>query len=48
MNEYVSMFISYIIYGIESNGTVSDEVIIVVFLNGLEIIKRKLECEKII
>ena len=46
MNEYVSMFISYIICGVASNGTVSDEVIIAAFLNGLEIIKRKLECEK--
>ena len=46
VNEYVSMFISYIICGVASNGTVSDEVIIAAFLNGLEIIKRKLECEK--
>jgi hypothetical protein len=28
------MFISYIICGVASNGTVSDEVIIVAFLNG--------------
>ena len=46
MNEYVSIFITFIISGVTSSGAVSDEVIIGAFLNALEIVKRKLECEK--
>ena len=46
MNEYVSIFISFIISGVISSGGVSNEVIIGAFLNALEIVKRKLECEK--
>ena len=46
VNEYVSIFISFIISGVLSSGSVSDEAIIGAFLNALEIVKRKLECEK--
>ena len=46
VNEYVSIFISFIISGIISSGGVSNEVIIGAFLNALEIVKRKLECKK--
>ena len=46
VNNYVAIFISFIISGIGSSGTVSNEVIVGAFLNALEIIKRKLECEK--
>ena len=46
VNEYVSIFISFIISGVISGGGVSNEVIIGAFLNALEIVKRKLECEK--
>jgi len=46
VNEYVSIFISFIISGVISSGGVSNEVIIGAFLNALEIVKRKLECEK--
>ena len=46
VNEYVSIFISFIISGVISSGSVSNEVIIGAFLNALEIVKRKLECEK--
>ena len=46
VNNYVSIFISFIITGVGSNGAVSNEVIIGAFLNALEIIKRKVECEK--
>ena len=46
VNNYVSIFITFFISGVTSNGNVSDEVIIGSFLNALEIIKRKLECEK--
>ena len=42
----MAIFISFIISGIGSSGTVSNEVIVGAFLNALEIIKRKLECEK--
>ena len=46
VNEYVSIFITFIISGVTSSGAVSNEVIIGAFLNALEIVKRKLECEK--
>ena len=46
VNEYVSIFISFIISGVLSSGSVSDEAIVGAFLNALEIVKRKLECEK--
>ena len=46
VNNYVSIFITFFISGVTSNGNASDEVIIGSFLNALEIIKRKLECEK--
>ena len=45
-NEYISIFISFIISGIGSSGSASNEAIIGAFLNSLEIIKRKVECEK--
>ena len=45
-NEYISIFISFIISGIGSTGSASNEAIIGAFLNSLEIIKRKVECEK--
>jgi hypothetical protein len=45
-NNYVSIFITFFISGITSNKSVSNEVIIGSFLNALEIIKRKVECEK--
>ena len=45
-NEYVSIFISFILSGIGSSGSASNEAIIGGFLNALEIIKRKVECEK--
>ena len=45
-NNYVSIFITFFISGITSNDSVSNEVIIGAFLNALEIIKRKVECEK--
>ena len=46
VNEYISIFISFILSGIGSSGSASNEAIIGGFLNALEIIKRKLECEK--
>ena len=46
VNNYVSIFVTFIICGVASNGSVSNEVIIGAFLNALEIVKRKLECEK--
>ena len=46
VNEYVSIFISFILSGIGSSGSASNEAIIGGFLNALEIIKRKVECEK--
>ena len=46
VNHYISMFITFIIQGVTSTGSTSNEVIIGAFLNALEIIKRKLECEK--
>ena len=45
-NEYISIFISFILSGIGSSGSASNEAIIGGFLNALEIIKRKVECEK--
>ena len=45
-NEYISIFISFIISSIGSTGSASNEAIIGAFLNSLEIIKRKVECEK--
>ena len=46
VNEYVSIFITFIIAGVTGNGGVTNEVIIAAYLNALEIVKRKLECEK--
>ena len=46
INNYISIFISFFISGITSNNGASNEVIIGSFLNALEIIKRKVECEK--
>ena len=46
MNEYISILISFILSGIGSSGSASNEAIIGGFLNALEIIKRKVECEK--
>ena len=46
VNHYISLFITFIISGVTSTGSTSNEVIIGAFLNALEIIKRKLECEK--
>ena len=46
LNEYISIFISFILSGIGSSGSVSNEAILGGFLNALEIIKRKVECEK--
>ena len=47
VNNYMTIFVSFILSGvIINNGTVSNEVIIGAFLNSLEIVKRKLECEK--
>ena len=46
LNHYISLFITFIISGVTSTGSTSNEVIIGAFLNALEIIKRKLECEK--
>ena len=47
VNEYISILISFFISGIGSNnGSPNDEAIIGGFLNALEIIKRKVECEK--
>jgi hypothetical protein len=46
INNYVSIFISFIINGVASSGSTSDEVVIGAFLNALEIIKVKLECQK--
>ena len=46
INHYISLFITFIISGVTSTGSTSNEVIIGSFLNALEIIKRKLECEK--
>ena len=46
INHYISIFITFIICGVTSTGSNSDEVIVGAFLNALEIIKRKLECEK--
>ena len=45
VNNYVSIFITFFISGITSSGA-TDEAIIGSFLNALEIIKRKVECEK--
>ena len=45
-NNYVSIFITFIISGVASTGTVSNEVIMGAFLNALELVKRKVECEK--
>jgi hypothetical protein len=44
-NNYVSIFITFFVSGITSSGA-TDEAIIGSFLNALEIIKRKVECEK--
>ena len=44
-NNYVSIFITFFISGITSSGA-TDEAIIGGFLNALEILKRKVECEK--
>ena len=46
INHYISIFITFIICGVTSTGSNSNEVIVGAFLNALEIIKRKLECEK--
>ena len=46
VNHYISLFITFIISGVTSTGSTSNEVIIGAFLNALEIIKRKVECEK--
>ena len=47
VNDYVSMFITFIISELASNnGNISNEVIMSAFLNALEIVKRKVECEK--
>ena len=46
VNNYVSIFITFIISGVASTGTVSNEVIMGAFLNALELVKRKVECEK--
>ena len=46
LNEYISIFISFILSGIGSSGSVSNEAILGGFLNALEIIKRKVECVK--
>ena len=46
VNNYVSIFITFIISGVASTGAVSNEVIIGAFLNALELVKRKVECEK--
>ena len=46
VNEYISIFISFILSGIGSSGSASNEAVIGGFLNALEIIKRKVECEK--
>ena len=46
INHYISLFITFIISGVTSTGSTSNEVVIGAFLNALEIIKRKLECEK--
>ena len=47
MNNYVSLFISFLISEILINGgNISNKVYISGFINGLEIIKRKLECER--
>jgi hypothetical protein len=45
-NHYISLFITFIISGVTSTGSTSNEVIIGAFLNALEIVKRKLECER--
>ena len=46
VNNYVSIFITFIISGVASTGSVSNEVIMGAFLNALELVKRKVECEK--
>ena len=47
MNNYVSLFISFLISEILINGcNISNKVYIGGFLNSLEVIKRKLECER--
>ncbi len=46
VNHYISLFITFIISGVTSTGSTSNEVIIGAFLNALEVIKRKLECER--
>ena len=46
INNYVSTFISFIVNGVASCNSTSDEVVIGAFLNALEIIKVKLECQK--
>ena len=45
-NHYISLFITFILSGVTATGSTSNEVVIGAFLNALEIIKRKLECEK--
>ena len=46
VNNYVSIFVTFIISGVASTGSVSNEVIMGAFLNALELVKRKVECEK--
>ena len=46
INHYISLFITFILQGVTSSGSTSNEVIIGAYLNALEIIKRKVECEK--
>ncbi len=46
VNHYISLFITFIISGVTSTGSTSNEVIVGALLNALEIVKRKLECEK--
>ena len=46
VNNYVSIFVTFIISGVASTGSVSNEVIMGAFLNALELVKRNVECEK--
>ena len=46
VNHYISLFITFIISGVTSTGSTSNEVIVGALLNALEIVKRKLECER--
>ena len=46
VNNYISIFVTFIISGVASTGSVSNEVIMGAFLNALELVKRKVECEK--